>query len=522
MLQTSYHRASGVEDALSALRQGSDAKFLAGGQTLLPTMKQRLAAPDTLVDLRHIEALKGIEVHSDHVHVGAGSTHYEVSTHEGLKRAIPALAELAGMIGDMAVRHMGTLGGVIANDDPAADYPSACLALDATIHTDRREIGAAEFFKGMFETALEEDEIVTKVTFRIPEAAAYEKFRNPASRYAMAGVFVARLGGETRVAVTGAGSEGAFRWSEAEAALGGSNGGLDGSVLSDMTPNEGLMLADMHASAPYRAHLVKVMAMRAAARAGSGGGGKAAEDHTQGQIGSVPSGTAGSVRAGGNAGAASESGAPSAQTEMDASERTRHVRTEDSDAATGYPKMPDGTADGGASDGSAMTGGAVSASGTSSGSTSSGGASSGGASDMPSANRDGSVGVAPAGAAARSEQARHVRTHDSGGASAAQAGTQGGAGDPAVSGFSTSGSMSSAPSTAGASSSGSTSSSNASAASESGSPSGAASAEAAERTRHVRTSDSATSSGTPGRPGTPEASGGGLLSRLMRAVGLRS
>ena len=347
MLETSYHRASGVEDAIEALKAAGDGKLLAGGQTLLPTMKQRLAAPDKLVDIRHIESMKGIEVHSDHVHVGAGCTHYEVSNHEGLKGAIPALAELAGMIGDMAVRHMGTLGGVVANDDPAADYPSACLALDATITTNAREIPAAEFFVGMFETALNDDEIVTGVKFRIPERAAYEKFRNPASRYAMAGAFVARLDGETRVAITGAGSDGVFRWSEAEDKLNASGNGLDPDVVRDITPDEGMMLSDMHGSAAYRAHLCKVMTMRAAARAASGSG-PAAQDHKQGDASGIPSGTAGSVSAGGDAGAASESGSTQGSADMASSEQARHVRTHDSDTSEdGYSKMPDGEKDDG-------------------------------------------------------------------------------------------------------------------------------------------------------------------------------
>ena len=345
MLQTNYHRASDVEAALAAARGGSDAKYISGGQTLLPTMKQRLAAPSDLVDLRHVHSMKGITISGDTVRIGAGTTHNEVNTHDGLRRAIPALADLAGIIGDMAVRHMGTIGGSIANNDPAADYPGACLALDAVIETDRREMPAAEFFTGMFETALEDDEIVTAVRFKVPSHAAYEKFRNPASRYAMAGAFVARMNGETRVAITGAGSDGVFRWSEAENALNGSGEGLDGNALGDLLPDEGNMLGDMHASAGYRAHLVKVMAMRAAARAASMPGdssiheGSAAEDHTQGQIGDVPSSTTG-MASSASTGGGGESGATTHDGQQSESERTRHIRTADSQTSAGTPGEP--------------------------------------------------------------------------------------------------------------------------------------------------------------------------------------
>ena len=334
MLQTNYHRADNVEAALAAAREGTDAKFISGGQTLLPTMKQRLAAPSDLIDLRHVEAMKGIEVSGDTVRIGGGATHHDVSNDAGLRATIPALAELAGMIGDMAVRHMGTIGGSVANNDPAADYPGACLALDATIETDRREVPAAEFFSGMFETALAEDEIVTAVRFRVPSHAAYEKFRNPASRYAMAGAFVARLDGETRVAITGAGSDGVFRWSEAERAFAATADGLDGTAVADLLPDEGGMLSDMHASASYRPHLVKVMTMRAAARAVSSG--PAAQDHTQGQVGDVPNGTATHAKApepsgGGESGSTTASAAPAE------SERARHIRMAESGTSTGTP-----------------------------------------------------------------------------------------------------------------------------------------------------------------------------------------
>ena len=511
MLQTQYTRADGIEAALAAHRGGSDAKYLSGGQTLLPTMKQRLAAPDALVDLGRIDALKGIEVSGDHARIGAGTTHAEVHGHEGLKRAIPALSALAGLIGDPAVRHMGTLGGSIANNDPAADYPAACLALDATIETDRRELSAAEFFTGMFETALEDDEIVTAVRFRVPDRAAYEKFRNPASRYAMAGAFVASMGGEARVAVSGAGSDGVFRWSEAEGAL-GSN--LDASALASMLPDEGDMLGDLHASAAYRAHLVKVMAMRAAARAGGDGG---AEDHTQGQIGSVPAGTAGAVRAGGDAGAASESGSTSTDASSSASEHARHVRDHDTDGAPAASVPPGAGGTGGeggserfttsttitSSGGASASGGvSVDTGGTTGGSNASSGASSG-----SSPARD----TVASGSAAQSEHARHVRDHESGGAPAASIGTDDGGETGARGG--------SAGALGAASSASSGTSSGGSAASETGSPTASASATASERTRHVRDHDSGGSSGNPGARGTAEAPRG-LVARILGALGL--
>jgi carbon-monoxide dehydrogenase medium subunit len=205
-----YAAPSSVADAVAALAN-EDAKLLAGGQTLLPTMKQRLAAPAVLVDLRKIEGLSGVAREGDTLVIGAMARHAEVADSETVKQAIPALAGLAGWIGDPAVRHRGTLGGSLANNDPAADYPAAALALGATIVTNKREIAAEAYFKGMFETALDEDEIITKVKFPIPEKAAYQKFRNPASRYAMAGVFVAKTKAGVRVAVTGAGAGGVYR-----------------------------------------------------------------------------------------------------------------------------------------------------------------------------------------------------------------------------------------------------------------------------------------------------------------------
>ena len=264
MYETNYHRAGSVDEAVKLMDSAESGKFVAGGQTLIPTMKQRLAAPDSLIDLRHIADLKGISVNGKDVRIGAGTTHYEVASSADLAAVCPGITSLAGHIGDPHVRHMGTIGGSIANNDPAADYPSAMLALGATIHTSKRDIAAADFFTGMFETALEDDEIVTAVSFTAPDACAYSKFPNPASRYAMAGVFVAKGGDGVRVAVTGAGMDGVFRWEAAEQALGSnfSAGALDG-----LSVDASDMLSDIHGTAEYRANLVKVMAKRAVAAA---------------------------------------------------------------------------------------------------------------------------------------------------------------------------------------------------------------------------------------------------------------
>ncbi len=264
MYETTYHRPASVEEAAALLAANPDAKLLAGGQTLVPTMKQRLAAPSDLVDLRHIAALRGISSEGGRIIIGAATPHAEVAGDATLRAACPGLADLAAHIGDPHVRYMGTLGGSIANNDPAADYPSAMLALGATIHTSKRDIGADDFFTGMFETALDEDEIIIAVSFAPPERAAYAKFPNPASLYAMTGVFVTKGSAGVRVAVTGAGSDGVFRQAEMEAALSAdfSPAALDGITVSP----EGL-LEDLHASAAYRASLIKTMARRAVAAA---------------------------------------------------------------------------------------------------------------------------------------------------------------------------------------------------------------------------------------------------------------
>jgi carbon-monoxide dehydrogenase medium subunit len=255
-----YHRPTSVRQAANLAGKLEDAKFVAGGHTLLPTMKMRLASPANLVDLGGIADLSGIERSARAVTIGAMTTHSEVAESAEVRAAIPALAELAEMIGDPAVRHRGTIGGSVANNDPAADYPAACLALGATIVTNKRKIAADEFFTGLFETALEEGEIVTRVSFPIPQKAGYMKFRNPASRYALVGVFVAKRADSIRVAVTGAGAGGVFRWTAAEEAL---KKRFSAKSLEGLAhPSDGLN-SDLHADAVYRAHLIGVMARRA-------------------------------------------------------------------------------------------------------------------------------------------------------------------------------------------------------------------------------------------------------------------
>ncbi|RVO11243.1 FAD binding domain-containing protein, partial [Sinorhizobium meliloti] len=257
MYETNYHRASSVEEAANLMGTAAEGKYLSGGMTLIPTMKQRLAAPSDLVDLRHIAEMKGITVDGRSVRIGAATTHEEVATSAALAAACPAICGLASHIGDPHVRHMGTIGGSIANNDPAADYPAAMLALDAVIVTDRREVKAEDFFTGLFETALEDGEIVTAVRFEAPAKAAYQKFPNPASRYAMTGVFVVRRDdGGVRVAVTGAGSDGVFRHRDLEAALAAN---WSPGAVANVQVDDSDLLSDIHASAAYRANLVKVM-----------------------------------------------------------------------------------------------------------------------------------------------------------------------------------------------------------------------------------------------------------------------
>jgi len=260
MYEFDYHKPASLADAAKLLA-GEEAKLVAGGMTLVPTLKQRLAKPSDLVDLAAIGGLKGIKEEGGGLTIGAMTRHAEVQRSADVKRVIPALAALAGMIGDPAVRNRGTIGGSISNNDPAADYPAALVGLGATVVTTKREIGAEQFFTGMFETALGQDEIVTAVKFPKPQAAAYQKFKNPASRYAIVGVFVVKTAGGVRVAVTGAGPC-VFRVPEMEAALGKS---FSADTIKDIAiPDDGLN-SDIHASAEYRAHLVNVMARRAVA-----------------------------------------------------------------------------------------------------------------------------------------------------------------------------------------------------------------------------------------------------------------
>jgi carbon-monoxide dehydrogenase medium subunit len=258
MYQTNYVRAKDTNDAVAKL--DDEAKVLAGGMTLIPTMKHRLASPETLVDLADC-GLAGIEDLGNVLKIGAMTRHVDVETSNVVVESIPALAALAAKIGDRQVRNRGTIGGSIANNDPSACYPSAALALGATVHTSSRDIAADDFFVGMFETALEEDEIITAVSFPKPAAAAYAKFPNPASRYAMVGVFVAR-GDTVRVAITGAGEDGVFRHEGLEAALASS---FAPDAVESVTVSDDEMISDMHAASDYRAHLVKEMTKRAVA-----------------------------------------------------------------------------------------------------------------------------------------------------------------------------------------------------------------------------------------------------------------
>ena len=264
MYPFTYHQPDTARKAAGLAEKSEDFRYLAGGQTLLPTMKQRLSAPANLIDLTKLDELRGIEVKARSVTIGAMTKHAEVANSKEVQEAIPALAELASWIGDPAVRSRGTIGGSIANNDPAADYPAACLGLGATITTNKRSIEADDFFKGLFETALEEGEMITKVTFPIPQKAGYEKFRHPASRFALVGVFVARRADGVRVAVTGAGSEGVFRAANLEAAL---TAKFASKSLEGLKTSADKLNSDIHADAEYRAHLIPVLARRAVDKA---------------------------------------------------------------------------------------------------------------------------------------------------------------------------------------------------------------------------------------------------------------
>ncbi|WP_027237163.1 FAD binding domain-containing protein [Leisingera caerulea] len=262
MYEFEFEKPSTVAEAVAALAE-EDAQALGGGQTLIPTLKQRLAMPSKLVSLTGIPQLKELSDNGGMLTIGGAVTHAEVA--EAAAGAYPALADLAGRIGDPAVRNRGTIGGSLANNDPAACYPAAALGSGATIVTNTREITADDYFRGLFETALNEGEIITAVRFPVPEKAHYEKFIQPASRFPMVAVFVAKYAAGVRVAVTGASEDGVFRWNEAEAALDAS---FAPDALDGLSVDAGGMIGDLHGSKEYRAHLVGVMAKRAVAASG--------------------------------------------------------------------------------------------------------------------------------------------------------------------------------------------------------------------------------------------------------------
>jgi carbon-monoxide dehydrogenase medium subunit len=259
MYSFNYQKAKTVADAAAVLTKNGDARPLAGGQSLIAAMKLRLSHPTDIVDLGTIAELRGIKVDGKTITIGATTRHAEVAASADVKKAIPALASLAGGIGDRQVRNMGTIGGSLANNDPAADYPAGALGLGATIVTNKRKIPADDFFRGMYETALQQGELITSVVFPVPKRAAYMKFKNPASRYAIVGVFVADTGNGVRVAVTGAGPS-VFRVPEMEKALAAK---FAPEAVANVKVSQDNLNSDLHAKADYRAHLVTVMARRA-------------------------------------------------------------------------------------------------------------------------------------------------------------------------------------------------------------------------------------------------------------------
>lgn len=266
MYSTSYHKCQSLEQARALFAQLNEPSYISGGFTLIPAMKNRLAAPEHLIDLRFVPEMGGISLVSGRLTIGAATCHADVAANKIVQSQIPALAKLAGSIGDMQVRHMGTIGGSIANNDPSADYPAAVLAIGATIVTDQRQIAADDYFAGMYATILEPGEIVTRLIFPVPESAGYAKFRNPASHYAMAGSFVCRFDdGTVRIGVTGASESGVFRWHEAEQAL---QSRFDADILDNVSLSGVRMMSDLHGSAPYRTHLVRAMTARAVAAQG--------------------------------------------------------------------------------------------------------------------------------------------------------------------------------------------------------------------------------------------------------------
>ena len=269
MYAFTFHRPTTVRQVASLLSKNEDAKLLAGGHSLIPVMKLRLASPGTIIDLSKVEGLSGVEVKTRSVEIGAMTKHVVVANDTALQQAMPGLAAVPASIGDPHVRNRGTIGGSIANNDPNADYPAACLGLGATIITNKRKIAADDFFKGLFETALEPDEIITKVSFPIAKKAGYEKFKHPASGFALVGVFVSKRGSEIRVAATGAGASGVFRVPAFEEAL---KKRFAPKSLEGLSVSTDGMNSDIHAGKEYRAHLVGVLARRAVARANAVGG----------------------------------------------------------------------------------------------------------------------------------------------------------------------------------------------------------------------------------------------------------
>ena len=266
MYETHYHRPSSVDEAAALFAKGTEAKYLAGGHTLIPVMKQRLASPSDVIDLAKIKEMIGIEVSADALTIKAATTYFDILQSADAKKAIPAIVHLTSVLGDPAVRHRGTIGGSLANNDPAADYPAAVLALDATVKTNKRSIVGDDFFKGLFSTALADDEIITAVSFPIPAKAGYAKMRQPASRFALTGVFVVKTkAGDIRVAATGASQNGVMRVPAIEAAL---KANWSPAALDSVTISASGLLTDIHGSADYRANLIKVMAQRAVADAG--------------------------------------------------------------------------------------------------------------------------------------------------------------------------------------------------------------------------------------------------------------
>jgi len=264
MYDFAYHKPTSIADAVKILSADPEARPISGGQTLLPALKHRLNKPTAVVDLSGIAELRGIRRDGDKLVIGALSKHMEVANSPEVKAAIPALAMMAGTIGDTQVRNRGTIGGSVSNNDPAADYPSAVLGLDATVVTDKRRIAADDFFQGMFTTALEPGELITAVRFPIPERARYEKFIQPASRFPLVAVFVAKFPHGVRVAVTGASESGVFRWTEAETAL---SADFRPEAVAALKASASGLIGDLHGTPDYRAHLIGVMTARAVAAA---------------------------------------------------------------------------------------------------------------------------------------------------------------------------------------------------------------------------------------------------------------